>query len=146
MKVKQVFALSALALAAGVALADEAPRAPLSRAEVEQASGQGELGPQFAQRAAAPSTVSRAAVKAGVLEARADHDLAHGQADESSTYAMSNAPQSTLSRAEVKAEVLEARADHELVLGQVEQPLIAGTYKVGHPFASVKNWFASIRN
>ena len=107
MKVKQVFALSALALAAGVALADEAPRAPLSRAEVEQASGQGELGPQFAQRAAAPSTVSRAAVKAGVLEARADHELVHGQ---------------------------------------VEQPLVAGTYKVGHPFASVKNWFASIRN
>ena len=79
MKVNQVLALSALALAAGVAFADETPQVPLTRAEVVQAAGQGELGLQFTEGVVVPSRVSRAEVKSEVLEARGDHELLHGQ-------------------------------------------------------------------
>ncbi|HEY4957249.1 MAG TPA: hypothetical protein VII31_05490 [Caldimonas sp.] len=120
MKVKQVFALAALALAAGTVLADESPHAPLTRAQVVQAAGQGELAPQVARAPRASSTVSRAQVKAGVLLARANHELVHGGATYQPT--ITNVPRSNLSRAQVEADVLAARADHELRHGQIEQP------------------------
>jgi hypothetical protein len=125
MKVNQVLALSALALAAGVAFADETPQVPLTRAEVVQAAGQGELGLQFTEGVVVPSRVSRAEVKSEVLAARADHELIRGQIDDQSTYAAPDLPESTLTRAEVKSEVLEARGDHELLHGQMEPRLAA---------------------
>jgi hypothetical protein len=118
MKLRQVFALSALALATGTVLAAEAARTPLTRAEVERASGQGEIGPQVARAPAATSTVSRAKVDADTLQAQANHEIPRGSA---SWYQMYT-PGSNTTRAQVHAEVLAARADHELMHGQADQP------------------------
>jgi len=132
MKVNQVLVISALALAAGAALADEAPGASLTRAEVVQsvrdarANGTlrhaGEAGPEemtpYQQAVEARSTLTRAQDKAAVLQARADGTLiAAGSAGTADDLRAAHAPRSTsiLTRAEVKSEVLEARADGTLI-------------------------------
>jgi hypothetical protein len=114
MKVRQLFALSALALATGTVFAGT----PLTRAEVEQAAGQGEIGPQVARAPAVSSTVSRAQVDADTLLAQANRQIPRGSA----SYYQIYTPGSDTTRARVHAEVLEARAQHELMHGQADQP------------------------
>jgi hypothetical protein len=118
MKLRQVFALSALALATGTVFAAEAARTPLTRAEVEQASGQGEIGPQVARAPAATSTVSRAQVDVEEQRAMANREIPRGSASWYPIYT----PGSNTTRAQVRAEELAARADHELMHGQADQP------------------------
>ena len=132
MKAKQFFALTALTLAAGAVLADEAPGTPLTRTEVVQsvfdarANGTlrhaGEAGPEemtsYKQQFAAPSTITRAQENASVLQARRAGTLAHAGSvapEEEMQYAQAHPSTSTLTRAEVKAEVLEARANGTLI-------------------------------
>jgi hypothetical protein len=132
MNVKQIFALSALALATGAVLAQEAPGTPLTRAEVRQqvldarANGTlrhaGEAGPEemtpFKAELAAPSTITRAQENAAVLQARAAGQLAHAgptAPEEDMEYAQAHPSTSTLTRADVKEEVLEARANGTLI-------------------------------
>lgn len=132
MRAKQIFALTALTLAAGAVLADEAPGAPLTRAEVVQsvldarANGTlrhaGEIAPEeqmeYAQAHPSTSTLTRADEKADVRAARADGTLRHSgevAPEEQMEYAQAHPSTPTLTRAEVKAEVLEARADGTLI-------------------------------
>ena len=125
MKVKQLFALSALALATGAVLAQETADRPLTRAEVRQqladarAKGtpeNGEGATRGDQGSEGPSQTSRAAVKVEIQQARADGTLV-GPGSKSPadvTYRRLVAEPSTETRAEVKSEVLEARADGTL--------------------------------
>jgi len=132
MRVMQVLAISTLALAAGAVLADEAPGAPLTRAEIKQQvldarangtlSHAGDAGPEemtpYKRQIAAPSTLTRAEEKAAVLQARAAGTLvAAGPASPADDLRAARAPRSTstLTRAEVKDEVLQARADGTLI-------------------------------
>ena len=144
MKVKQLFALTALTLAAGAVLAQEAPGTPLTRAEVEQsvldarANGTllhaGDAGPeettQYKAQLASPSTVTRSQEKASVLQARAANALAHTGSvgpEEEMEFVQAHPSTSTLTRAEVKAEVLEARANGTLIpAGEGEYSLPPG--------------------
>ena len=94
MQVKQLFALTALALAGSAALADEAPRAPLTRAEVVQSVRDARArrhadAPRrcgYPQAGATPSTLTRAEVQAEVRQARDDGALlAPGEVSQSRT-------------------------------------------------------------
>ena len=132
MKVKQLFTLTALALVGSAVFADQAPAAPLTRAEVVQSvlaaradgtlipAGEDAEGSWHSQADAAPSTLTRAQVRAEVRQARADGTLlpAGETADEGllagAADQTAGAP-STLTRAQVKAEVLQARAEGELM-------------------------------
>ena len=92
MKAKQIFTITALALAAAGAFAQQA--APASRAEVKQevlaarANGTlrhaGEAGPEemtpYRAQVEAASTLTRAEGKNAVQQARAAHQLAHAGA------------------------------------------------------------------
>jgi hypothetical protein len=90
MQVKQLIALSALAVAASAALADDPTPEPKLTV----------------------STLTRAEVKGDVLQARARGELLAAGEEE----LVAAAPvRSTLSRAAVKAEVLQARANGELI-------------------------------
>jgi hypothetical protein len=132
MRVNQVFAISALALAAGAAFADEAPGAPLTRAEVVQSVREaradgtlrhaGDTAPEeatpYKKEVAARSTLTRTQEKSDVLQARADGTLiAAGPASPVDDLRAAHAPRVTsdVTRAEVKAEVLEARAEGTLI-------------------------------
>jgi hypothetical protein len=133
MKVKQLFTLTALALAGSVVFADQAPTAPLTRAAVVQSvlaaradgtlipAGEDAEGSWYSQADAARSTLTRAQVQAEVRQARADGTLlpAGEAADESLLAGAADrtaaGTPSTLTRAEVKAEVLQARAEGELI-------------------------------
>jgi Domain of unknown function (DUF4148) len=129
MQIKQIIALSALAIAAGSVFAAEADTsAPLTRAEVRQAvidaRAAGELVPAGQASdyppAAAPSRsdVSRGELRQEVLQARADGSLRHAgefTPEEQAAYVNRHAAPSTLTRAEVKSEVLQARAAGELM-------------------------------
>ena len=132
MKVQQLFALTALTLAVGAVLADEAPGTPLTREEVRQsvldarANGTlrhaGETGPeemtQDKAQLATPSTITRGQERASVLQARAAGTLAHAGSvapEEEMEFAQAHPSASTVTRAEVKAEVLEARANGTLI-------------------------------
>ncbi len=132
MKAKQLFALTALTLATGAVLADEAPRTPLTRGEVRQsvldarANGTlrhaGDIGPEetarYEPQSVARSTLTRAQQNASVLQARAAGTLAHAGSvapEEEMEYAQAHPSTSTLTRAEVRAEVLEARANGTLI-------------------------------
>ena len=132
MTIKQLFALSALALATGAVLAQEAPAAPLTRAQVRQqvldarANGTlahtGDVGPEemtpYKAQIEAPSTLTRAQESAAVLQARAAHQLAHTGSvapEEDMQYALAHPSTSTLTRADVKEQVLEARANGTLI-------------------------------
>jgi hypothetical protein len=125
MKVKQLFALSALALATGAVLAQEAP---VTRAEVVQSvlaaraagtlipAGQG-VTPGYPRAGAPVSSLTRAQVKSDVAQARADGELVpagNGTLGDE-TYARAVAAPSTLARDQVKDEVLQARADGTLI-------------------------------
>ena len=153
MKVKQLFALTALTLAAGAVLADEAPGVPLTRAEVRQAvlaarangtlRHAGEAGPEemtpYKQQLAAPSTITRAQENANVLQARAAGTLAHTGSvapEEDMQYAQAHPSTSTLTRAEVKADVLEARSEGALI------PAGEGEYS-GIPTAEFTHHYAA---
>jgi hypothetical protein len=108
MKVQQILAVSALALAAGTVFAAEP-------------GAQGELGPQVTSPPAATSTVSRAQADADTLLAQANHEIPRGAA----SYYQIYAPGSDTTRAQIKAEVLEARADGQLMPhgdGEVASP------------------------
>ena len=131
MKATQLFfAVTALALASGAVLAQDA--APLTRAEVKQqvldarANGTlrhaGDTGPEemtpYKAQVEAASTLSSAQEKAEVLQARAAHQLAHTGTvapEEEMEFAQAHPSTSTLTRAEVKEQVLEARADGTLI-------------------------------
>ena len=132
MKVKQLFALTALTLAAGAVLADEAPGTPLSRDEVRQsvldarANGTlrhaGDTAPEettpYKAQLATPSTVTRGQEQASVLQARSAGALAHTGSvapEEDMKYAQAHPSTSTVTRADVKEEVLEARANGTLI-------------------------------
>jgi hypothetical protein len=146
MNAKQLLALTALTLAAGAALADDATGTPLTRAEVVQslldarANGTlrhaGEIGPEettpYKAQIAAPSTLTRVQENASVLQARATGTLAHAGGiapEEEMEYARAHPSTSTLSRADVKAEVLEARADGTLIpAGQGEYSDLTPAY------------------
>lgn len=130
MKAKQLFAITALALASGAVFAQEA--APLTRTEAVQQvldaradgtlrhageAGPEEMTPYKAQIEAVP-TLTRAQEKTDVLQARAGNQLAHAGAvapEEDMLYAQAHPSSSTLTRGEVKEEVLEARADGALI-------------------------------
>ena len=113
MYVKQILAVSALALAAGTAFAAES-------------GTQGELGPQVARTPATSSTVSRAEVAAATLQAQANREIARGSA----SYFQIYTPGSDTTRAQVKAEVVEARAEGALVP--------AGERELGSPESFVR--------
>jgi hypothetical protein len=103
MKVRQVFALGALAIATSSVFAGSLPM-------------NGEGSTRGIQGSAGPSQTTRAAVKSGVLQARADGMLI-GPGSKSPgdvVYQRLVAAPSTVTRGEVKAEVLEARADGTL--------------------------------
>jgi len=142
MSAKQLFTLATLALAASAVFADEAPGAPLTRAEVAQsvlaARSAGTLapaGPAYdgppARTAPSTSSLTRSDRKADVLQARAAGTLRHagevGPEEASARQALS-AP-STVTRAEVKAEVLQARASGELTpAGEAEVPMAQASH------------------
>ena len=104
MKVRQVFSLGILTLATGAVLA----ATPLMNGEGSTRGDQGSEG---------PSQTTRAAVKAGVAQARADGTLVGpgSKTPGDVVYARLAAAPSTETRAEVKAEVREARADGTLI-------------------------------
>jgi hypothetical protein len=114
MKVKQLFALTALALAGSAVLADQAPGAPLTRAEVVQsvldARAAGTLDrsevSEFPEAATAgtPSTVTRAQVQADTQQALAAGTLDRSDVSEFPEAAMAGLP-STVSRSEVLADL-----------------------------------------
>ncbi|HEV7574865.1 MAG TPA: DUF4148 domain-containing protein [Caldimonas sp.] len=161
MKVKQLFALSALALATGAVMAQAAADAPLTRAEVRQqvldarANGTlrhaGETAPEemtpYKAQIAAPATLTKAQEKATVLQARAAGQLAHTGSvapEEEMEYARAHPSTSTLARGTVKEQVLEARADGTLIpAGEGEYPDLPpvrthATYaKAGQPTQSM---------
>ena len=130
MKAKQIFTVTAFALAASGAFAQQA--APLTRAEVKQqvlaarANGTlfpaGEAGPEqmlsHREQLQTGSTLTRAEAKNAVLQARAAHQLAHPGAvapEEEMAYARAHPSTSTLTRAEVRQQVREARANGTLI-------------------------------
>ena len=132
MNVKQILGLTALALAAGSALAQDGS---VTRAEVRQEvlaaraahtlipAGEG-ITPEY-PRVGRASDVSRAQVRQEVLQARAAGQLepAGEGSLEDGVYARAVAAPSTLARSEVKEQVLEARANGELVpAGEGEMP------------------------
>jgi hypothetical protein len=159
MNLKQVLTLSALALAAGAALADESP---LTRAEVRNevlaARAAGTLMP--AGEGAVPGyvtsglpTVTRSQVNSEArqvyaakaqsipeLEAAGDHTQGIG-------YARQSAAPSTITRAEKKAATLVARSQGEL-MGAGEQGYPAGNPELHATSQSTKvhDLFAAFRS
>ena len=123
MNVKQLLGLTALALAAGTALAQDGP---ITRAEVRQEvlaaraanalvpAGEG-VTPGYPRAGDRASNVTRAQVNQEVLQARAAGQLepAGQGSPEDRIYAHAVAAPSVVTRAEVKEQVLEARANGE---------------------------------
>jgi hypothetical protein len=153
MNVKQLLGLTALALAASTALAQDGS---LTRAEVRQQvlsaraagtlipAGEG-VTPGYAKASSRVSDVGRAQVNEEVLQARASGQLqpAGEGAPEDRTYAQAVTAPSTLARAEVKSEVLEARADGDLIpAGEGEYPNAAEATHVAHAPIKASNFFA----
>jgi hypothetical protein len=127
MKVKQFFAVGALALAAGAVLAAQASDAPLTRAEVKQSVRDaraadtlypaGQAAPSEIQQPGTKSTLTRSGVKAQVRQARANGQMRNaGQAggEELAAYQRALRTPSQETRADVKAQVRQARADGTL--------------------------------
>jgi hypothetical protein len=132
MKVKKLFALSALALATGAVMAQQGADQPVTRAEVVQsvlaarANGTlahtGSVAPEeemeYARTHPSTSPFTRAQESRSVLQARAAGQLAHTGSvapEEEMEFAQAHPSTSTLTRADVKEEVLEARADGTLI-------------------------------
>jgi hypothetical protein len=126
MNVKQLIALSAIALASSAAMADG-----------------GDIGaPNYP--APATSTVTRASVKAGVIAARADGELRVAGDAGDVPYAFEVPTTSTLSRADVKLATLQAAKAGQLApagVGLIDRP--DGEYS--HAVVP-RNVFASIAN
>jgi hypothetical protein len=127
MKAKQLFTLTALAVAGCAVFADEAPNGPLPRAAVVQSvlearaagtlqpNGQGPTVPGYPQTGAPASTLTRTEVGSEVAQARAAGTLQPiGQASAQDEYALAGNAVSTLTRAQVQEQVLAARAIGEL--------------------------------
>jgi hypothetical protein len=138
MRAKQLFTFATLALAASAVFADEAPGAPLTRAEVARsvlaARAAGALAPAGsaydgppARTAPSTSSLTRSDMKADVLQARAGGTLRHAGdvgPEEVTPVRQALSVASTVTRAEVKAEVLQARASGELTpAGEAEVPM-----------------------
>ena len=157
MKIKQLFALGTLALAAGAAVAQQQGGVSLTREEVRQQvlearangtlSHAGDAAPEewtpYRAQVEAPSTLTRADGKAAVRQARAAGQLAHAGSvapEEEMKYARAHPWTPTLTRAEVKESVLEARASGTLIpAGEAafaDGPLVARhtTYALRGPF------------
>jgi Domain of unknown function (DUF4148) len=132
MNVRQIVALTSLALAAGAVIAQDAAGATLTREEVRQsvqdarAAGRlahsGSVAPEeemrYAQAHPSTSTLTRSQQSTNVLQARAAGQLAHTGSvapEEEMKYARAHPSSSTLTRPEVKAEVIEARANGTLI-------------------------------
>jgi hypothetical protein len=122
MQVKQIFAISALALAASASMA-AGNDAPLTRAQVEQsviaARAAGELTPAGeAEYPITPmetkSTLSRSEVKDETLQARAAGELRDAGEALDEPYNYQQTP-STVSRADVKAATIRARNAGQLI-------------------------------
>jgi hypothetical protein len=145
MKVKQLFALGTLALAAGAALAQTSD-APLTRAEVRQsvrdarAAGTlypaGEAGPSEFPQAGTKSTLSRASVNAEVKQALANGQLSNAGeigGEELASYQRAVSAPSQEARADVKAEVREARAEGTLMpAGEGQYPSNEHAVRLAH--------------
>ncbi len=131
MKVRQVFALGLLTLATSAVFA----ATPLMNGEGSTRGDQGSEG---------PSQTTRAAVKAGVQQARADGTLVGPGSNSPGdvVYERLAAAPSTETRADVKAEVREARADGTLIpageAGSAEEGRLAAnpSYAKAHTNAS----------
>ena len=131
MKVKQLFAVSALAVVSSAVFAQEAPGAPLTRAEVVQsvrdarAAGTlmpaGEGDPGYPQAGRTQSSVSRAEVQTQVQQARANGTLlASGEGDPG--YPKPGDNTSTLTRSEVIADFQIYRESGLVDLNRGEAP------------------------
>lgn len=153
MNVKQLIGLSALALAAGNALAgDGSPTRADMRQQVLDARAAGTLtpagegvSPGYAMSSDRWSDVTRAQVTSEVLQARASGLLqpAGEGSPEDRLYARAESSRSTLARADVKAQVLEARATGELIpAGEGEYPNTAEATHVAHASVASGNFFA----
>jgi hypothetical protein len=153
MNVKQLLALTTLAIAAGTALAQDNS---LTRADVRQQvlaaraagtlipAGEG-IAPGYPTSGDRASTLSRSQVKAGVLQARASGELqpAGEGTPENRAYAQAVSTPSTLARADVKADVLEARANGELIpAGEGVYPNAAEATHVAVTPGKASNFFA----
>jgi uncharacterized protein DUF4148 len=159
MNLKQVISLSALALAAGTALADDTP---LTRAEVKneliEARAAGTLMPageasEPGYVTTAPSTVARAQVKSEARQVyatktRAIHEFeTAGNNTQALDYARAAAAPSTITRAEMKATTLAARSQGEL-MGAGEEGYRASNNPELHASSQstkVHDLFASLR-
>jgi hypothetical protein len=159
MNLKQVITLSALALAAGATLADDAP---LTRAEVKNqvlaARAAGTLMPageatEPSYVVPAASTVTRTQVKAEARQvyatkARAVHEFeVAGNNTQALDYARAAAAPSQITRSEMKATTLAARSQGEL-MGAGEQGYRADNYPESHassPPMKFHELFASLR-
>jgi hypothetical protein len=156
--IKQVITLSAIALAAGAALADEGP---LTRAEVKNevlaARAAGTLQPAGEGNAvvnvtAGPSSIERTQVKAQARQvyatkAHAIHEFeVAGNNSQALDYARAMAAPSTTTRTEVKAVTVAARSQGEL-MGAGEQGFPVNKREL-HAARSTKvhDFFASLRS
>ena len=125
MNLKKLLGLTALALAAAAAVAQDGS---VTRAQVRQdvlaaraartliPAGEG-ITPGYPRASDRASDMSRAQVRQEVLQARAAGQLepAGQGSPEDRIYAQAVASPSTIARSEVKEQVLEARANGELV-------------------------------
>jgi hypothetical protein len=159
MNLKQVISLSALALAAGAALADEGP---LTRAEVRNdvlaARAAGTLMPagQGAEPgyvSSGPSIVARSQIKLEARQvyatkARSIHEFeSAGNNLQALDYARQAAAPSTITRTEMKSATLAARSQGEL-MGAGEEGYPAGNPELHAASESTKvhDFVASIRS
>jgi Domain of unknown function (DUF4148) len=158
MNLKQVISLSALALAAVAALADEGP---LTRAEVNNevlaARAAGTLmpageGAQPGYVTSAPSTVARSQVKSEgqkvyATKARAIPEFeSAGNNMQGLDYARQAAAPPTITRAEGKAATLAARSQGELMgAGEAGYPADNPELQAGRRPTTASGSFASLR-
>ena len=157
MNLKQVIGLSALALAAGAAVADDGP---LTRAEVRNevlaARGAGTLMPAGEASGGvyvtSGTSVTRSQVKSEALQvdatkARSIHEFeTAGNNLQALDYARAMAAPSTVTRAQGKAATLAARSQGELMgAGEVGYPADRAELHATNQSARVHNFFASLR-
>jgi hypothetical protein len=159
MNLKQVLSLSALALAAGAALADEGPltRAAV-RNEVPAARAAGTLlpageGAQPGYVTSGPSAVARSQVKSEARQVPATKARSipefesAGNNAQGLDYARQSAAPSTITRADRKAATLAARSQGQL-MGAGEEGYPAGNAKLQATSQSTKvhDFFTAFRS
>jgi hypothetical protein len=159
MNLKQVITLSALALAAGAALADESP---LTRAEVKNdvftARAAGTLlpageGAQTGYVTSGPSTVARSQVKSEARQVYATKARAiaefesAGNNTQALDYARRVAAPSTITRDERKEATLAARSQGELMgAGEAGYPAGNAQLHASSQPTKVSTFFSSLRS